>query len=694
MGKYYFYTNPNELNAQQDIHHAFGPVIDPSDPQIEPNKDKYRITNLHTTAQEAPAVAICDGTICVIEDDSAGSTVTIVLKPHYQPSFDFPFIKYFLFKGVRRSSIISGTAAVLDADIPFTERLDESWDEDGGANPKTNSAQALGLAYTPSFMHPIDGTPTAIFADDQPIDNLFYYPNDDFQLPVVRAGEYIGYSDQAKFGFQIVLERLGYEPEISLARSLENVISVDSFTRANPEPDDADYFMHWHEKEACINYIDPCAFFGSFCGSKVFYKTGTGSGSSDRTKCNTPQEIHDGILKHFENRHKIYIDIRNDYNFSLNYFKDYGFGIRFHKRSDSVGASDPATNQTNANGWPITTVDLSKISASGDIKRKFFRTSIRLPTGSNSEPLVYLSKAYVRRFQKLKRKFKAQSPNKLDGVGQLMDFNEPVNISFPLIENGGSENFCSSFYKLNYYDQNRDGNPAATLAPSKEHYFNGIFRPHQMRSYLRLLDNQAFMEVWHSEILVKSGSSDHPSYIAKLGKITDPVNVTYFAVPSYYCSQIGRKTGGKAHIEYVTKLTSNETDGANALFEKFQQKTVSKQDFTLVPGLEKVEIFNSTHSFNIASDQYLRILDTPEDYLIYILSAEENSDLLDDIVPLPLVSPHLSFLELNLSTETQDNTGKVYVENKFLVSTYAVSTNKVIKAYNSVFILGYQDDHT
>ena len=193
MGQYYFYTNPNDLSTSQDVHHAFGPITDPSDPHIEAGKDKYRITNFHTTTQEVPAVAICDGTICVVEDDSAGSTVTIVLKPHYQPSFDFPFIKYFLFKGVKRSSIISGAAVVLDTDIPFTERLDEGWDENGGANPKSNSAQALGLAYIAGFMHPIDGTQTAIFANDQPIDNFFYYPNDDFQLPVVRAGEYIGY---------------------------------------------------------------------------------------------------------------------------------------------------------------------------------------------------------------------------------------------------------------------------------------------------------------------------------------------------------------------------------------------------------------------------------------------------------------------------------------------------------------------
>jgi len=359
---------------------------------------------------------------------------------------------------------------VLDADIPFTERLDEGWDENGGTNPKSNAAQALGLAYIAGFMHPVDGTQTAIFADDQPIDNFFYYPNDDFQLPVVRAGEYIGYFDQAKFGFEIVLERLGYEPEISLARSLENLIAVESFTRANPEPDDADYFMHWHEKEACINYIDPCAYFGSFCGSKVYYKTGPGSGTSDRTKCNTPQEIYDGILKYFENRHKVYIDIKNDYNFSLNYFKNYGFNIQFQKPDDDKAQTELATNY---NGWPIAAIKFADISTAGSPKRKNFQTSIRFPIGENYEPIIYTGKSNIKRFKKKENTKKIQSlkPNSL-----TEKLSKPFSISMLLIDASNIETFISNYHFIQYSSQN----PAqrvnsSPLFPKSNTEFDHIF---------------------------------------------------------------------------------------------------------------------------------------------------------------------------------------------------------------------------
>lgn len=534
MGKYYFYTNPNELNASQDVHHAFGPVIG-GDPQIEVGKDKYRITNLHTTAQEAPAVAICDGTICVVEDDSTGSTVTIVLKPHYQPSFDFAFIKYFLFKGIKRSSIINGAGVVLNDDIPFTERLDEGWDEGGGANPKSNAAQALGLAYTASFMHPIDGTPTTIFADDQPIDNLFYYPNDDFQLPVVRAGEYIGYFDQAKFGFEIVLERLGYEPEISLARTLENVISVDSFTRANPEPDDADYFMHWHEKEACINYIDPCAFFGSFCGSRVFYKTGPSTGSSDRTKCNTPQEIYDGILKYFENRHKIYIDIRNDFGYSLQYASNKAENLKINISGNTAGESEISQS---ASGWPILTLNNNNdVIGIG----KTYPIEIKVRCQANSFIGINSINALTKRCVKIKDQITITFPmfNYTDPV----EFRVPVNSTGQIISYFGTqfifrETIVSSKPSLqrtsNYKGDNslRVGVANFNIAKIAQAAVLLIFKNYR---YLQFTDSQNF-SVNLAAMCISEGK------------------VTFFSLPKF-----GKNSGRKFHgRDYSNKFAAKE----------------------------------------------------------------------------------------------------------------------------------------
>lgn len=661
--------------------HAFGPIVD-GDPLFETDIDKYRVTNLHSTTQQAPAVAICDGTICVVEDDSGGSTVTILLKPHYQPSFDFPFIKYFLFKGIKKSSIISGTAAVLDPDIPFTKRLDEGWDENGGANPKSNSAQALGLAYTASLMHPIDGTQTAIFANDQPIDNFFYYPNDDFQLPVVRAGEYIGYFDQAKFGFEIVLERLGYDPEIRLARSLENVITVDSFTRTNPEPDDADYFMHWHEKETCLNYIDPCAFFGSFCGSEVFYKTGPSSGSSDRTKCNTPQEIYDGILKYFENRQKIYIDIRNDYNFSLNYFKDYGFGIRFQNRRDPVNANDPSTDQTNANGWPISTLDIAKISAAGETKRKFFRTSIRLPTGTNSEPLVYLSKAYVRRFKKLKPEFKAQNPNKLDDTDTLMGFTSAVNLSFPLIDDGSNDAFCAAYYKLNFYDQDRDGNTSNVgLSPSKEHYLNGCFRPLNMKSTVSLAGRELSYTLWHEEILINTNASNGPCFIASVGLAIDSETATLFSFPEFVIQELSDDQLGGHYFKTVSSAKSDTASFLDHIISRSDNGVVQKIELIDDDAGQQILVLDQPSNSQVKSELEQRY--EIENYLFLIDSKSKFNDEKATIQTFAEASlPIFKMVEQN--TETEDIRNIAYNKIEFGVSYLEKTGNNIARKFASL----------
>lgn len=682
MGKYYFYTDPSKLNAQQDVHHAFGPVM-AGDPLIETNKDKYRITNLHSTTQQAPAVAICDGTICIVEDDSAGSTVTIVLKPHYQPSFDFPFIKYFLFKGVKKSSIISATAAVLDADIPFTKRLDEGWDDKSGSNPKSNSAQALGLAYQASFSHDVDGTPTAIFADDQPIDNFFYYPNDDFQLPVVRAGEYIGYFDQAKFGFEILLERLGYEPKISLARKLENIITVGKFTRANPDPDDADYFMHWHEKEACLNYIDPCAFFGSFCGSKVFYKTGPGFAFSEKTKCNTPQEIYDGILKYFENRHKIYIDIRNDYNFSLNYFKDYGFDIQFQKRDD---ANALVTHSTSENGWPITTLSIPLLNSVSDIKRKFLRTAIKFPTGLNNEPLVFLSKAYIRRFQTLKRKHKAKNLGILDDAGALLSFTTHLDICFPIITEAGNSNLCSSFYKLNYYDQNRDADETnSSLSPSKEHYLNGLFRPLDMMQPISLRDNKLNYTIWHEELLVDLRNSGNSCYIASIGVGTDQDTITYFTAPEYFISV----------SHYVEKANPNESRVIKSVpktlsfiedWHSFLPK-VEPMSLEVNIGVNKYFLLKYEHhnAGQIRSHAVNAI--NPENYIFLCFDAPYEPDPSIDRPDIYSV-----FIRRKQSTDLVDNVGIAFQQVELDYVGLQANVSKVVKELSAVRELTFRLD--
>lgn len=362
--KFYFFTDP-ALLSQQTPEQAYG----------SKSLTSFRVTDSHASTAAAPAIAVCDGAICL--QSSADGSLTIILKPKQQPPLGLPPVRYFIYKGVNPASLMSATAILANATVPFTLRVQSAWDSNGTSNPFSNSAGSLGLALVANANTP------GLFEDNLPIDNFFYVPNQNFQLPDVKAGECIGQFN-LNFGFEIILEKLGHVALIGSTRVFENTITATSFTV--PAPDNYDHFLHWHQKEASLGFMDPCAFFGSFSENRIFVKSGT-----TELKCDSAQEIYDNILLKFENKHKIYLDIRNDYGQTLNYFKDYGFDITLQN------TADVSMVLSSASAWPQYHFELADVAVAGDLKGDFFYTGLRLPKGQNNVPLVYLSRAFVKR---------------------------------------------------------------------------------------------------------------------------------------------------------------------------------------------------------------------------------------------------------------------------------------------------------
>ena len=153
MGReYFFYTDPTKVKPQVDGQ-QFGPSQegDPSLPETDSLRfDKYQITNLHYVkdGESALAIAICNGTIRLQEDSP--TTYSIILKPNYQPPFDFPYVKYFIYKGVKLHSIVKGTSIKFSKrnEIPFIKDIYDSWkDQEKPTTNITDSKNALGLVY-------------------------------------------------------------------------------------------------------------------------------------------------------------------------------------------------------------------------------------------------------------------------------------------------------------------------------------------------------------------------------------------------------------------------------------------------------------------------------------------------------------------------------------------------------------------
>src|SRR4051794_34644546 len=187
--KFCCFTDPAVLKAQPDSD-AFGPM--PS----SAGKDRFRITHRHpATATGAPAVAICDGMLCV--QKAGAGMLTLILRPSQTPPFESPVVSYFIYRGIATSPFETGQP-LIDA----------------------NSAPGSGA------------NPPKIFTDNDPLERLFTYSHDPVQTHLVKSGDLLG-AYAGDCALEIVLHRLGYAATLGFARRADTVIEVPTLAADN-----------------------------------------------------------------------------------------------------------------------------------------------------------------------------------------------------------------------------------------------------------------------------------------------------------------------------------------------------------------------------------------------------------------------------------------------------------------------------
>ncbi len=460
---YYFFTELDKLNNQNTSGNgeAYGPTSAAS------GKDRFRITSTHKVSMDAEVIAVCKGTILVQEQIGSSDLVNIILKPFQQPPFEFPKIKYFIYRGVKKSSLANG----VDIAAKITNDLTNSlWtDYNKFYNNATDQAppnELLGLGMN---------TANAPYRATDLMDGLFCLTGADHQLPTVQAGWRIATFDHTvDIGFEIMFESLCFEPTLELARKADNIIEVTTLTGS---PTQAVFFEHWHDKEDILNYIDPCAFWGSFYTKNLTVKLS--NNSIDKKK---EEALYTDVLSLYKNKNKCYLDIRNEFNFSLNYFKNYGTSatnnttnIKLGKGSNTITAIDYYTN-----GWPILIIDNTGFSSTSN---HYQEISLHLPCGNgdNPAPLVYLSRAYKPGVKfpetfNLKQKFLPLTVNS--------DYTYVFKVAIPWV----SGNLYSSFIKVKYCkrfarNESTTISSSGTVIRPKEDY-NFLFEFKNLNSFI------------------------------------------------------------------------------------------------------------------------------------------------------------------------------------------------------------------
>ncbi len=322
----YFFTQANLMNMQTDLQ-AFGPLVG----DLE---KKYRVCSLHTFSNDAIAYSIAKGDV-KIQEITGGTTVNLILKPENPAVAEGLKIKYIIYRGIKKNSLIAGNIIAATGTNDLTTTI---WAE--------HQKMITATASSPT---PVTGDPSqdilGINLQSLPgtdlIEKLFTH-NPNMVNPTIDAGKSIGLFDKTGAGLEIVMEGYFLDDTLASVRALDHVIDAGTF---------ANTFANKAIREKVTNYLEPCAFYGYIPISDLEILN-----SAPIPAKPSASDFFVQVTKaKFFNYNVMYVDIRNQSDLSHIYYSanyDYKIYDLLFKTSP---ASTPVTLDYATNKWPVFT---------------------------------------------------------------------------------------------------------------------------------------------------------------------------------------------------------------------------------------------------------------------------------------------------------------------------------------------------
>ncbi|MDL2308859.1 hypothetical protein LJC53_04680 [Bacteroidales bacterium OttesenSCG-928-C03] len=260
----------------------------------EIDNNHFRVCNVHEKLPQIEealsAYAVCKSDIFYYKDssDPNADDCTIILRP--KGSLQGLPVRYFIYRKVSIGSVL-GLYTAMKWDVTDSQITNEDVSEE-------------------NFY----------------IETLFKHENIDFFE--VNAGDKIG-EFCAEASLEIMLFNTNFEPRSDLLHS--NHYEGIQYSC------NADHIIYSTEKEKLLNYMDPAAFYGYYVNKSIICP------NASPTPYATPESIYNQVLSVFNNKNRIYLDIRNEEHRAFNYGNKYG--LYGNIRVNGQGVSNTS--------WPI-----------------------------------------------------------------------------------------------------------------------------------------------------------------------------------------------------------------------------------------------------------------------------------------------------------------------------------------------------
>lgn len=352
------FTSINQTDAQ-----AYGPVKDSE-------ASKYKVTS-NISLNDKNLYSVVDGELIICNVTGQNDKVNIILKPkidfHSSYFKGSPKVKYFIYRGVKKSSFFDNAGEPLVSTSPLNQIV-RSYNM--GGSTTTGLAPADRRANFKSSLTAITALNNSILVD------LLFNKEDYYQIDI-KKGDKIGVGS-TDFGFEIMLQETGFNPDMALARELKNTIDT---TVVGLSVTDKELL-----RLDVLNYIDPAAYFGLFFryNSRIDDpKTGKQVGNYRACYTKFLSKLYTGST--------IYLDIRNKYALPITINKS---GDSFSQIKVSVNGSTPSTvrnykyfkyGTSTTSNWPIHIINETFSNSTGQKYYDYFKIKVAVERKGSKE---------------------------------------------------------------------------------------------------------------------------------------------------------------------------------------------------------------------------------------------------------------------------------------------------------------------
>jgi hypothetical protein len=641
----HYFIDHSQLPTQNSVD-TFGP--DNSNPT-----NKFNITSRFQLTGQAKAFACQDGMMIVQQSSVNESLVNIILKPIGGLKIPFNSVKYFVYRGLSKDSLIVGTGIKPKSQAPENSLLQRFWKDVDSWNAhlapsNQTSPTPKSLGYDNSLLGTLD------------IEKIFDNSQIDTRAIFVKEGEWIAdfafqdsYGNPVKIGFEIIMETDSLTLDLNYLRASNYQIEITT---------ESDLELR-AKRDLILSYIDPAAFFGLHYDAGINISVFNGS---TKTLVNKKQsDLYILLLGKFATKNRVYLDIRSEKGYSYNFYQNYNGSGNNIKIGNSTIA--PTEQIYNYNAWPIVIIDIpiTTTASNNDIK-------INLCINDNTKPILFFQNKKL-----LGEKNNVVFINEKQILNETAtDWSKDLNFFFPNTGTGSSKDNVAYYIKLSYFRQEYNSASPNTVLKNVN-YFDSAFCPIDLTN---LADsNYLFKQVHNSDLNFVRGQlpniSNEFGYVADTGAYWDNSRIVFYSQAIFQ----NKRTG-----EFYS--TSKGVENKFLLNNKYFESSFLKNDVNI-----NCKIFQEETGVNqyapfksIAISHYNGFPNAKENLLLLGIKLDELQSLIDAAneinsnTQLPNLSPkhhrHL-FLEEDLPSPKTDKDGKLF--RKFKLKIQGLDSNGV-----------------